>query len=493
MNPDAAAHNNQVASSPFNKAGADVVLRACNKVDFYVYKAVLLLASDFFEDMFSLNQPPDDSDTIDGRPVIEVSETSNTLDMLLRLCYPVDDPNISLAELDTVLSAAIKYEMREAIQILSRTLQTYVQEKPREAYAVACRHMLETEASMAAQRWKELVRATEGSGDFALTLPGVTFIPEMEDISALAYHNLLSYLRTGTTPTHFCQATDTEPSSSCAYGNQVPAAFTREDADVVLQSSDNISFRAHKLILSMNGAESLLSSALNIGELDSMPVFHVDVAASALAYILRLCYPAGMTSSSPGPGSRTYDEAVRLATKYNMEAILRLIRHHMKYAFRRDHLARYLISMRYGWNPEAQDAARRLADNPLHDIHSEALTTTTASAYQTLLEYHYRYQIAVMEAYIPYASIPIHSQYSSNSINVSQGQWRQLWFNTGKDPAGSERYIRTMPYMLAELAVEHARKAPSHGSLQPARIISLHEDLKRRVDAAVKDLRVSYL
>jgi BTB/POZ domain len=45
-------------SAPVSQHGSDVILRSSDHVDFYVYKIVLSLVSPFFEDMFSLPQPP---------------------------------------------------------------------------------------------------------------------------------------------------------------------------------------------------------------------------------------------------------------------------------------------------------------------------------------------------------------------------------------------------------------------------------------------------
>ena len=83
-----------VAKKPFDIRTADIIIRTSDNVDFYVYKAILAIASPFFDDMFSLAQTaatPTDNVTQD--PVV-VSEDSDTMDCLLRLCYPTDDPTL---------------------------------------------------------------------------------------------------------------------------------------------------------------------------------------------------------------------------------------------------------------------------------------------------------------------------------------------------------------------------------------------------------------
>ncbi|KAL5531309.1 hypothetical protein ACEPAG_4186 [Sanghuangporus baumii] len=128
-------------SSPFLPPDGDVVLRSADGHEFYVAKNILTIASPFFRSMFSLPQPEDPGDI----PTISVSEDGKTFDILLRFCYPVKNPvveDLSLA--DTVLAAALKYEMEIAVQSICRVL---VSEKALgtqglRVYAIACQHEL---------------------------------------------------------------------------------------------------------------------------------------------------------------------------------------------------------------------------------------------------------------------------------------------------------------------------------------------------------------
>ena len=62
------------------------------------------------------NANPNSPDFMDGKPVVTVQEDNVTLDRLLRLCYPTADPVLSeMRDVRTVLAAALKYEMEEAI------------------------------------------------------------------------------------------------------------------------------------------------------------------------------------------------------------------------------------------------------------------------------------------------------------------------------------------------------------------------------------------
>ncbi|KAG1888256.1 hypothetical protein F4604DRAFT_1877393 [Suillus subluteus] len=98
------------ASTPFDHAQADVILRTADGVEFRVFKLFLSLASPFFETLFSLPQAPDgatDQEMKDGLAVIA--------DSFLRFCYPstlADDPSLeNLTDVLSMLSAARKYSL----------------------------------------------------------------------------------------------------------------------------------------------------------------------------------------------------------------------------------------------------------------------------------------------------------------------------------------------------------------------------------------------
>ena len=67
---------------------ANIIIRSSDLVDFRVHKSVLAMASPFFRDLLSLPQPFD-SESVDGLPVIELSEDSELLNSLISLFYPV--------------------------------------------------------------------------------------------------------------------------------------------------------------------------------------------------------------------------------------------------------------------------------------------------------------------------------------------------------------------------------------------------------------------
>ena len=81
------------APFPFDgDALADIVIRTSDNVEFYLVKAILMIASPFFRDMFSLPQPPSQNsqsqdETMDGCPLISLQDSPDDLASLLIALY----------------------------------------------------------------------------------------------------------------------------------------------------------------------------------------------------------------------------------------------------------------------------------------------------------------------------------------------------------------------------------------------------------------------
>jgi hypothetical protein len=66
----------------------NLIIRSSDLVDFRVHKSVLAMASPVFKDLLSLPQPSD-SESVDGLPVVQLSEDSELLNSLVSVLYPV--------------------------------------------------------------------------------------------------------------------------------------------------------------------------------------------------------------------------------------------------------------------------------------------------------------------------------------------------------------------------------------------------------------------
>jgi hypothetical protein len=72
----------------FDVPDANFVIRSFDNVDFRVHKSILALASPFFRDLLSLPQPSD-GEIVDGLPLVQLSESSELLNSLISILYPV--------------------------------------------------------------------------------------------------------------------------------------------------------------------------------------------------------------------------------------------------------------------------------------------------------------------------------------------------------------------------------------------------------------------
>lgn len=197
----------QAAQHPFNQSSADFVLRTADLVDFRVHSQILGQSSPFFASMFALPQPPsttpsqgDAGDTVPGTtpPVVPVSEDSTTLDLLLRLVYPVSKPRAQMKDpqaMVPVLLAATKYDMTLPVDIISDQLAGIVAKSPLQVWATACRTGLEDVARLAA----EALKATWTDSD-AHALSFMDELGDMVGISAGNYYRLKQFLSANQTP-----------------------------------------------------------------------------------------------------------------------------------------------------------------------------------------------------------------------------------------------------------------------------------------------------
>jgi hypothetical protein len=67
---------------------ANLIIRSSDLVNFRVHKPVLAMASQVFKDLLSLPQPSD-GESVDGLPVVQLSEDSDLLSSLVSMLYPL--------------------------------------------------------------------------------------------------------------------------------------------------------------------------------------------------------------------------------------------------------------------------------------------------------------------------------------------------------------------------------------------------------------------
>jgi hypothetical protein len=86
--PQAQIKSTTTPPETFDVPDANFIIRSSDNVNFRVHKSVLAMASPFFEDLLSLPQPSD-GESVDGLPVVQLSEDSELLNSLISMFYPV--------------------------------------------------------------------------------------------------------------------------------------------------------------------------------------------------------------------------------------------------------------------------------------------------------------------------------------------------------------------------------------------------------------------
>ena len=162
---------------------ADLVIRAAGTRDFRVHKSILSLVSPVFRDMFTLPQLP--TDTPDILPHVDVNESAETWEHILRTIYPMPNSIIdNVYNLESLFLTAMKYEMQSVIDIHKISLENrvFIREDPLRLYAIACSCGFVDQA-------KYVARNAE--------LPTVMRCASAGDLRGLTvgtYHNLISFL-----------------------------------------------------------------------------------------------------------------------------------------------------------------------------------------------------------------------------------------------------------------------------------------------------------
>ena len=169
----------------FDAEDADFVLvtRSSDQCkEFRVHKCILSIASPVFRGMFLVPQPLDSTQKL---PRIELPETTETIDLLLRYIYPIPSPKIEdFVTLTNVLASADKYGAEGVTSRLRTVLvsRLFLDLNPLRVYAIACRWSFLDEAKLASTCivYADLVKLGEDCTE------------DMRYMSGLDHHRLLA-------------------------------------------------------------------------------------------------------------------------------------------------------------------------------------------------------------------------------------------------------------------------------------------------------------
>ncbi|PCH36294.1 hypothetical protein WOLCODRAFT_126999 [Wolfiporia cocos MD-104 SS10] len=388
--PSASVPAMKLARYPFDLEDADVTLCSSDKVRFRVYRNILSIASPFFKSMFSLPQPADSSEAARD---IDVTENSKTVDILLRLCYPVADPSIStLKQARAVLEAAHKYELSVAILSMDKIMTAFISSHPLSVYAIACKNGLEALAQRAARH--------------AVTHDVVkgAYVHAFEEISAGCYHRLLKLQSIGVKKMElirsFCSPNVRPPrgdaphsSPRFSFGLQnVSAPFDSPDADLVLESSDMTRFRVHKVIITLSSPVLREMVKQEVDQrsagVQALPIVHISENSASLELLLRLCYPIDLP---PLNNHRLFFSVLEASHKFKIKRAVHILEQQLEDLMSSDPLRSYLLAASHRQKEHAVKSANLLLEGTIYKLQStyvDDMEAVTAGPYFRLLQFH---------------------------------------------------------------------------------------------------------
>lgn len=339
------------ASPPFHgSASSDVVLRTSDKVDFHVHKVILALASPLFETMFTLPQPC--TDFVSPKPIVDITETSTTIDIILRMCYPtVPKGMAAIACIVDVLVAALKYEMAHVLFAARAAFREVVQSgrDPLRAWALACARgeALEEEAQFAAQAWRTRGYTCDHES-----------VREIDALSGLVYRRL-TYFRHGFTVASFCGPPTGDAPSHPPIKITSTSPFRFKDADIVLRVGDGVTFNVHSLILTLTSTPlaNMVVKAKRSGVREGgFPVIDFTEDSDTVWSLFFLCYPG--TNGSPEISNFYAARRLLLAgERYAVERVAVFVKGHIAKYMEEKPLLVYFLAAARGWNALARQSA----------------------------------------------------------------------------------------------------------------------------------------
>ncbi|KAG8908643.1 hypothetical protein FRB99_004931 [Tulasnella sp. 403] len=198
------------ASSP-----GDCILRTPCGTQFKVFRVVLQIASPVFKTMFNLPQPPTHASQSGDRdfdpPVIDVTETAEAIQVLLKIFYPLETVQIKSVDLVIALvDACEKYELpisrvMAASQYVFQNLGSYDIGDIIKVHTLTWRLNMEEEAKRAS-RYMHHVDLTKVATVQKLITPSGNLLPlvQLYDLRTRREHNIRYIMRQFNPQQYFC-------------------------------------------------------------------------------------------------------------------------------------------------------------------------------------------------------------------------------------------------------------------------------------------------
>lgn len=393
---------------------ADMVLNTSDNVKFHVHRSIVSVASPFWHSTFRMYKS-------DRFPTEwNIPTNSATLDCYLRMVYPVEQPVI------TQPTVAVD------VWSFARTLQTTMVEKAMavlihslplpgnelELFAAACRMDDEDLTSKAirawiATAWKDAVVPSKYSFLDCLKHFNFAYVPGMATVSAGAYYRLLRFAassevqRADFTFTRPAATSSSPQGEDSAKAVNVPRSAdpSLPPPDVIIRSSDGVDISAHKLLLQLAGAGSLMvgedlrtsqPKAKAKAKAKVLTTYQARLPTRQLQRLIDLCYPSTMHNprdvrlSEIAALVRASREPAHQLPKHEF-----LLKQHLAAFVVDEPLRTYFAADSLGWADIAERAARATMAMDFDQLYTPDMEQAPASSFYKLLCFHHCCWLAV--------------------------------------------------------------------------------------------------
>ncbi|KAI0675766.1 hypothetical protein C8Q78DRAFT_347938 [Trametes maxima] len=403
--------------APFRESFGDLVLTSADDVEFRVYSQILIAASPVLGERIATARSRTDehsfsSDSYDRPPLhITLTEDSNTLDGLLRLCYPIEKPEHAWShrELSLLLEASLKYKMSWPITLLVKKLVASAVTRPLQVWACGCRLGLERVARAGAEGALQFTELGT-YGRMREFIPAEQFVRDIRGVTAGDYFRLLDFHKRGGSVSVSFALTNAVGTSGDGPGRGTygDGAYTLVGGfydsllyhDIACRSSDGRDFHVHKGLLCMcsPALSDRIKELSELGDIDgdaancdpsssgcsTIPTLHLAEEGELLAVLLRLCYPGEHTL----PESLSFLLALQQAAeKYEMTRVVDQIKARWALLAKRNPLSAYFIASGANLHEEAKAAAKNTVHMDLSAQYVAEMEDVSAQVYQRLLNF----------------------------------------------------------------------------------------------------------
>lgn len=423
----AAPSKGKTADYPFDGSKdmttADVVIQSRDGTRFFVHQAILSVASPVFRAYFTRTEGK--ARLKQDRRYFDLPEHSDVLDHLFRMIYPVE--NRAISKLPLVLDVwvtAHKYKMSVTEKALAERIRAMLGHgNELSVYAAACMMADEELARKAAEAWVKNtgpnVRTTKYLFFECISSANFVYVPRMVVCSAGAYYRLLRYilrcadpLGSGTAESgHTFVTTPSYPKSSSSSDAKAASPVSKTKAeeelstlpspDVIIRSKEGCGIFAHKLLLQLAGAASLMNeAAFNDPDDPStapLPVHPTSLSTPVLKKLILLSYPSTIYDVH----DIALSEIAPLVVAARRSAF-KLIKHEAILKERlsslttKEPLRTYFVAEQLGWEDIAEQAARQTTGMNIEELYVPEMEEVSAAAYYKLVKFHHQCQLAVL-------------------------------------------------------------------------------------------------